>query len=1139
MDPFPGLGTALEQQSFAAALSGWKPLIKNDGLDLDYGSIGTFATEVLKLNVLRNKAATSPSATLPTVKGPKVAKAKAKVAKGEEGALVLASASDTDQQQSVKAILKHVFQPYRGYCSIARDSEALNLAPSNLARSFSYTASAFKNISNKTWGNLFYKIKKMLAASHDGIMFIAKFRFDETPSKIAIADLEASGIANFAVPNPGDSRSKSKPKPLMKQVAKILQTEFSIAALLRDRKSGQLMMISGNIPAPLQVLDRQTGANLAQALEATMALPGIEETANSFQQKLFLFATDEYAANEVAEFTMQARRSGWMRMSTLCDIHKGSTCQGRMFDLTGPAISAVINFSLTMTPAGSLGKLQALLSDIITSRFELRIGDPPYHAEACKYKEHILDLFCNLPDSDVFPMDKEVSVSSKSKHVHKQRQRLILQHFLNGDWRDHHKVVHYAKSGTYSTEDEALEYLLRYTVPALLPSNCPVFPRSRWFGADVTLDYIGLLVCVQGLFEPLVGQWCNRKESSMTEEADTFFALVAGSNDNAEDEVGWCFEEFDTCSSLALVPAVASDSKAKSGKKKKSEPNPKPETSCEGQAAAGSQSNELNLVDPNSTKAENEPEPEAGPAIEPPKDDQSFDWHTYHEKLKTSVADWVFSKLKGPTPQTMMVLMRQYMMPVLTLMAQLLHRSSAKWTKSQFDKACRGLEREYRMLLCWSRKDSKQVIEKVLDLMRLTPLALLECDMRADIGLLCFTMLSRLACSTFQLLHWRWGKYPYKLFSALQSEEDAKAVYEECRSYPCLLDELAHNLSSRHSESDFLSTGLQVIEAIALLAETDIGPIERQHTISRKIINSRSLAKSATFKTLNADWLLRQACQHKANTMSYLYFDSTRTRRKLAAFHRKQKKTIKAQKKKRGGGGAYRAFVSDFSKGFKLNKATMKELGKVYRTLKPEVLEFYKEVGQSASTAHKKGFKPFGPRGKSKKTKEQFHSDLGSLDVVSDSPGQSSAFQADSAAPGDSDSLLEALQAEGVDSQAQTPSDAPMSLAQPQFQIVLHRPDQSLLDSLGDIKKNSLQSAKDMEIAETQYAQTISSFLEGASALGPPDPVGQFSRLESAESEPAFEQISRWQSSMFVKPGKLPWAEWIPPVDVLTQATAH
>lgn len=692
-DPSPEIGTDLERSVFNVALSASHAHV-HEALQAAAGS------EITGPSLCRVSSDFAPARFLETL-----------FRSGED--TLLAPHTQDPESGDIRRVLSHFFKPYRGYCTVSRDSEAFKVSANTFSRTLIRTASALRTTSRKLFGNLFAQAKKLLSENHEGVLFLVNFRFDETPSRIKVKDLDSAFLPTDSQSGAGKSTQASQ------QLAKLLQTELSISMLFRETSSGggqgqgSHLLLTGYVPTPLQVLDRQTAQNLKQALDASMNIPGLEETAAAFSSRAFLFCADEFSANGLTQFGMQATRPGWLRMSTLCDIHKGSTVQGRVFDLTGPAISAVINFALSMQAAGSVGKLQALLSDLLSARFELQVGDtntPFLNPNAAAHNKAVLDLYLSVPDHFTLKTADAVSSKARLRYTQRQRQRSIIEYFCNGDFRDTSKIIHWAEPGQYSSFDEALQTFLKYMVPALIPCACPIFPRSRWFGADAALDFVGLLCSVHSLFLPLVEAWAGRDIAPQP--------APATQSDDDGDDAGW---DLAPRKPAPVLPDQANES-AKQG-------------DPEGDEAAGAGGSD------------------------------GFAWHAYHMKLKTSVVDWLRlgARNVGPSSEGQIALMRQYMAPVLRLMTSLLYVSSKKWTKEQLRCEADGGQREFRVLKAFEAVETLSLLKECLRLLKCSPLVLPEADWKQDNNVLCFTMLSRLGCATHQLLLWRRRKYPYAL----------------------------------------------------------------------------------------------------------------------------------------------------------------------------------------------------------------------------------------------------------------------------------------------------------------------------------------------------------------------------------------
>ena len=366
-------------------------------------------------------------------------------------------------------------------------------------------------------------------------------------------------------------------------------------------------------------------------------------------------------------------------------------------------------------------------------------------------------------------------------------------------------------------------------------------------------------------------------------------------------------------------------------------------------------------------------------------------------------------------------------------------------------------------------------------------------DWRQDVSTVCFCMISRLACGAHQLFIWRLRKYPYALMSSLNGGAEAAKVFNQRW---CLKDELTQALCEAFpSDLEFSSEDcLEVIQALAILAETDIGAIERQHTIGRKIILSRSMTRPVALRTLSADFLLRQSCQCNTDSFSYLYFDSDSIIKKLQRRQRRNKKPKKRQKARRGGGGSFRAFLSETTRGTKASKYSWKRAAREYRNLSPEQKAYYKELGALGTESHKRGYHSFGKPVRPEPQR---------------SGGMASLLSIGSASSGHHDSL------------GSSPLPDQLSLFDPKLKV------KELLSKIhtagSAVRKQAVESReKDLE--------TVSSFLDGGSVSKPLSNVPHLPECRFSSECGA--------TSYLPKPSSVPWMEWVPPADQFAQARA-
>ena len=77
-------------------------------------------------------------------------------------------------------------------------------------------------------------------------------------------------------------------------------------------------------------------------------------------------------------------------------------------------------------------------------------------------------------------------------------RRLLLQVLPNGDWRQK-RVEVYVPLGFHITKEQAETEVCDGLVTALAGHMFELYPRSRWTGADISIDRCGLLECVHQL----------------------------------------------------------------------------------------------------------------------------------------------------------------------------------------------------------------------------------------------------------------------------------------------------------------------------------------------------------------------------------------------------------------------------------------------------------------------------------------------------------------------------------------------------------------------------------------------------------------------------------------------------------------
>ena len=125
-------------------------------------------------------------------------------------------------------------------------------------------------------------------------MFSIRRRYDETPLQLRIADsLQDSGTdtgsqtqcqsTTLSLLLTRESSPSLASTSSSKRTAKVMQSELFITALIKDKRSGGCLQISGKLPCFLQCLQNTKAALIAKSQLNIMAqIPNLESVSRKF-----------------------------------------------------------------------------------------------------------------------------------------------------------------------------------------------------------------------------------------------------------------------------------------------------------------------------------------------------------------------------------------------------------------------------------------------------------------------------------------------------------------------------------------------------------------------------------------------------------------------------------------------------------------------------------------------------------------------------------------------------------------------------------------------------------------------------------------------------------------------------------------
>lgn len=334
--------------------------------------------------------------------------------------------------------------------------------------------------------------------SQDGLVKHAYFEFstfDETPMKVrekhfgAFFDAEGQ-VQEVAAHN---QRELDIARPVAGQpassavvVAKVLQSRQAWSMLV-STPSGKMLIFRSTIGNWIQVVDRNTGECLHQALLDT-ASPS--PSSDQYDFRCRVVSTDAHGANIRAEQEIVRQRAGWDLLHVHCEVHKVATCFKQCFALASPHCTGMLHLSLALrSGSGAYRLFRQTLRRVLSSKLRF-IHAVPASDSAREFRLSSISLFL---------LGKENA-----------GRRAVLDCLAPGDWRKR-DAVECVVSGPLADDASARERLRTESVNnlawALLPRQPAVYNASRWGGADLAIQSLGLLHSFHGVLEDTFAEW--------------------------------------------------------------------------------------------------------------------------------------------------------------------------------------------------------------------------------------------------------------------------------------------------------------------------------------------------------------------------------------------------------------------------------------------------------------------------------------------------------------------------------------------------------------------------------------------------------------------------------------------------------
>ncbi|CAE7348781.1 unnamed protein product [Symbiodinium microadriaticum] len=763
----------------------------------------------------------------------------------------------------------------RPQTALTADAESLGIPARSFNRNLIVLASATHLCSSAAWALHCRMLKSKLVEGTVKLRLVLRHRiYDETPVRVRVA------------PAQDDSRGLQKTDSCL---AKVLQTRFKIGLLLEHVPSGQLSCHHGLFHVPLQALETTTGEDLAKAqMDLHRHLEEVEALGAHSDVRVNVATADRYSGNLRAEELLHTQMPQDIPSRFPCQIHDTSRAMTWQMAPVSETITGMISAALVLGSAGTLAKFRQILADEIEARLKIHVGDIP-GGEIEDYRLAVYNLYLSL----------NLARSSDKRLNRRKRlvQRKILNYFLAMDVQDETHV---------------------FIIPALVPEGLRLFPRHRWYGGELSIDWCGLLQAHHGLLKPVLLRMLG-PVGVTSPIVDPSLALA----DEPGVNEGW--------------QALAADMLNRHGQRETME------AAQAADAVAGSSAlstdTETRLADLNTA-------------------------------AKAKVRAWISS-----ADLNIFALLRTALNPVVDLLFLYLHISSDKWRHHQEWSLCQGQERSFKLTEVFFGQgftEAKHRVEKVFHsgvpglaraaltqanknlLFRL--LGRLICALEHNMGAIRQKSLLRLKpCQLDSLSEWFVTAFPTA--KDLQSDLCRSMVHTiaACVSVDVAEIECRHAQVRKllNAKSTTWDSMLETLSADFLVRQVAKAQFEDAEVLDRLAFYKDHPApdEDAFCQFKQQREMRRQAAKKHAR--------AAKAQRRAIALKKKQRKRIMTPR-----GGAQRAFLhrelpKASPQDWKNRGALFRRVNAAFKRLTSAEKQMYTELGQAATDSAKAGSQAF------------------------------------------------------------------------------------------------------------------------------------------------------------------------------------
>ncbi|CAK0822181.1 unnamed protein product, partial [Prorocentrum cordatum] len=304
------------------------------------------------------------------------------------------------------------------------------------------------------------------------LLYVDTSRYDETPMKTTLRGDAAAGSASNVnlhalVPLPFGRALR-----LMHALAAHERSAAMVTKLMQINQAVWLLVNVGDIPVrlylntvcPLQPME-STAAPVCK--KAVLRSCAVSTYSDGFKQRMRFCCSDSAKPNIVVENSIASDRHGWESLHLFCEVHVTAGIHSKTFEGLMPrTISSVIHASLSLQLSGYLNHFRKCLRHVIKSRIKLVPEGLP--DDAVKYKRSVIKMFFS-----------RLALTGRNRDY----VEVCVPHGL---------VTDIDVAAVASVIENGLSF-------ALVSAKPSVWPRHRWTGSEIAIDFWGRLEAMHGL----------------------------------------------------------------------------------------------------------------------------------------------------------------------------------------------------------------------------------------------------------------------------------------------------------------------------------------------------------------------------------------------------------------------------------------------------------------------------------------------------------------------------------------------------------------------------------------------------------------------------------------------------------------